>query len=74
MPEPATQVIDVRDLAAWIVDPGERRLAGALVAITPEWLVAHGADTLAPELTRDPDRHRRAGLTPATERRLPRVI
>jgi 2'-hydroxyisoflavone reductase len=140
VPELSTQVIDVRDLARWLVHAGERRLSGVfdvvgetvplsehlataravaghtgpLVAVDPDWLRAHEvstwmgerslplwlplpeyagfsardgsaaraaglvhrplaetlADTLAWELTRDPDRPRRAGLTDDDERQL----
>jgi 2'-hydroxyisoflavone reductase len=34
-PESATQVIDVRDLAAWLVDTSERRTTGRLNAVGP---------------------------------------
>ena len=34
-PSAAAQVIDVRDLAGWIVDAGERKLAGTFNAIAP---------------------------------------
>ncbi|HEX7745536.1 MAG TPA: NAD-dependent epimerase/dehydratase family protein [Micromonosporaceae bacterium] len=140
VPHLPTQVIDVRDLAAWLVDAGERRCSGIfdvvgeavplsehlataravaghtgpLVAVDPDWLQAHDvstwmgerslplwlplpeyagfgardgsaaraaglvhrplaetlADTLAWELTRDPDSPRRAGLTAEDEREL----
>jgi nucleoside-diphosphate-sugar epimerase len=135
----ATQVIDVRDLAAWILDAAQRGVTGPLNAVgyqvpfgeyigaaktvaghqgevlkAPEdWLVEHGigywsgtdslplwlppghegfcarsnhaataaalamrpwretlADTLEDERRRGLDRHRKAGLTPATETRL----
>jgi 2'-hydroxyisoflavone reductase len=35
-PEAAAQVIDARDLAAWIVEAAERRLAGTFNAVAPE--------------------------------------
>lgn len=134
-----TQMIDVRDLAAWILTAAGRRLTGALNAVGDQvpfgdyiegsrsaaghpgdvlpaaegWLVNHGvdywsgpdslplwlppgyegflarsnaaaraaglttrpwqetvADTLADERRRGLDRHRKAGLAPATEARL----
>jgi nucleoside-diphosphate-sugar epimerase len=132
----ATQVIDVRDLAAWILTAAEHGVTGPLNAVgdsvpfgdyvaesqsaagfsgevldaSEDWLVAHGinywsgpgslplwlppghggfctrsnrsaraaglrtrpwqetlADTLADERSRGLERHRKAGLTPATE-------
>ena len=139
-PSLATQLIDVRDLAGWLVDAGARRLSGTynvagptlaladhlevahqtaqhtapVVPVDEEWLTDHGvqpwmgerslplwlndpdwlgfnardttaagaaglrtrplaetlADTLAWELTQDPDRIRLAGLTVADEREL----
>jgi len=140
VPDLATQVIDVRDLAAWIVEAGERDLSGVfnamgetvplaqhlavarevaghsgpIVAVDQDWLLAHDvapwmgerslplwlpvpeysgfnsrdssaaraadlvtrplaetlADTLAWELTRDPERSRQAGLSNNDERDL----
>jgi nucleoside-diphosphate-sugar epimerase len=139
-PELATQVIDVRDLAGWLVDAGSRRVAGVFNAtgetvllpdhleiarraaghtgpvvradqqwpldqgvepwmgerslplwlVDPDWFGFNAcdssrarraglvtrpldhtlADTLAWELTRDPGRRRRAGLTDEDERAL----
>jgi len=139
-PDVTAQVIDVRDLAAWLVDMAERAVAGTynvggemiplpeylglaraaaghtgpVVPADPRWLVAEGVetymgerslphwlpmpsfagwatrnrdaalatglttrpavetlrDTLAWELTLDPERPRKAGLTPAEERAL----
>jgi len=144
VPHLSTQVIDVRDLATWLVDAGERGLSGIfnvvgetiplskhlstaravaghtgpLVAVDPDWLQAHEvapwmgerslplwlptpeyagfsardgsaaraaglvhrplaetlADTLAWELTRDPDGPRRAGLTDEDERELLKAL
>jgi 2'-hydroxyisoflavone reductase len=136
VPDLPTQVIDVRDLAGWIVGASERGLAGSfnavgepmplpvhlaaaraaaghtgpVVPVPPDWLVARDvtawtgerslplwlplpeyagfsardgaaaraagliprplADTLAWELTRDPTRSRRAGLSREDERDL----
>jgi 2'-hydroxyisoflavone reductase len=140
VPDLPTQVIDVRDLARWIVDAGSRGVAGVfnvtgetlpfgrhievarevaahagpVVSADPRWLLAQGvrdwmgerslplwladpdwagfnandstkaraaglatrplhrtlADTLAWELTRDPARPRRAGLSDDDERAL----
>lgn len=59
-----TQVIDVRDLAAWIAAAGPAGLTGAVDAVGT---VQGFADLLADELARGGERERRAGLTPAEE-------
>jgi hypothetical protein len=76
-PELVTQVIDVRNLARWLVEAGGRDVCGIFnatgdtVLLTQHLQVARTlAGTLSWEMTRDPARPRGTGLSDDIERSL----